>query len=230
MIVKDDLIFDVGMHNGDDTDYYLRKGFRVVGIDANPALCGFCEARFRDEIQDGRLTVLNIGVGPEAGKLPFHINQRETQVSTFSSTLPDGDWEVIEASVVRLSDVMEEHGIPAYAKIDIEHYDHLVLDELSARTIQPKYISAEAHTLETFSALRRMGYQWFKLVRGESVPDLFGKHPIRTRDGRMCPFEFQPLSTGPFGEDLPGEWMSPEHLLEELTRIGPGWIDIHARA
>ena len=32
------LIYDVGMHNGDDTAYYLRRGFRVVAIEPNPAL------------------------------------------------------------------------------------------------------------------------------------------------------------------------------------------------
>ncbi len=31
-----DLIFDVGMNNGDDTDFDLAKGFRVVAIEANP--------------------------------------------------------------------------------------------------------------------------------------------------------------------------------------------------
>jgi hypothetical protein len=29
------LVYDVGMFNGDDTAYYLKKGFRVVGIEAN---------------------------------------------------------------------------------------------------------------------------------------------------------------------------------------------------
>ena len=35
---EQDLIYDVGMHNGDDTAYYLHKGFRVIAIDANPAM------------------------------------------------------------------------------------------------------------------------------------------------------------------------------------------------
>ena len=33
-----DLIYDVGMHNGSDTAYYLHKGFRVLAIEANPVL------------------------------------------------------------------------------------------------------------------------------------------------------------------------------------------------
>ena len=40
--MDDDLIFDVGLHHGDDAAYYLSKGFRVVGIEANPQLAERC--------------------------------------------------------------------------------------------------------------------------------------------------------------------------------------------
>ena len=33
-----DLIMDVGMHRGEDAEFYLKKGFRVVGVEANPEL------------------------------------------------------------------------------------------------------------------------------------------------------------------------------------------------
>ena len=33
------VIFDLGMHNGDDTAFYLSRGFNVVALEANPALC-----------------------------------------------------------------------------------------------------------------------------------------------------------------------------------------------
>ena len=28
----DDLIYDVGMHKGEDTEFYLSKGFRVIAL------------------------------------------------------------------------------------------------------------------------------------------------------------------------------------------------------
>lgn len=34
----ENLIFDAGAHRGDDTDFYLGKGFRVVAAEANPIL------------------------------------------------------------------------------------------------------------------------------------------------------------------------------------------------
>ena len=57
---QEDLVFDLGMHDGTDTEYYLKKGFRVVGVDANPRLTNSVRERFRSEIADKRLFVENI--------------------------------------------------------------------------------------------------------------------------------------------------------------------------
>ena len=37
-MIHNDLIFDLGFHNGDDTAYYLERGYRVLGVDANPSV------------------------------------------------------------------------------------------------------------------------------------------------------------------------------------------------
>ena len=49
------LVYDVGMHRGDDTAYYLHKGFRVVGVEANPAMADHLRGRFKSEIATGAL-------------------------------------------------------------------------------------------------------------------------------------------------------------------------------
>jgi hypothetical protein len=36
-------------------------------------------------------------------------------------------------------------------------------------------------------------------------------------------------SAGPFGEDIPGEWVSADAIFVHLKRYGLGWKDIHAR-
>src|SRR5260370_42593606 len=53
-----DLIYDVGMHEGEDTDFYLKKGFRVIGFEADPDLIERCRNRFSREIGEGRLTLV----------------------------------------------------------------------------------------------------------------------------------------------------------------------------
>lgn len=35
--MKSDRIFDIGMHRGEGTRFYLAKGFRVVAVEANRA-------------------------------------------------------------------------------------------------------------------------------------------------------------------------------------------------
>ena len=53
-----DLIYDAGMHMGEDTEYYLEKNFRVIGFEANPELVQICRDKFADYITNGRLVIL----------------------------------------------------------------------------------------------------------------------------------------------------------------------------
>jgi hypothetical protein len=48
------LVYDVGMNNGDDTAHYLECGYRVVAIEADPLLVR--NARQRFETNFGRPT------------------------------------------------------------------------------------------------------------------------------------------------------------------------------
>jgi len=63
-----DLIFDVGMNNGDDAAFYLECGFRVVAVEANEAFCGQVAARFPEAVRDGRLVIQNVAVRENLAK------------------------------------------------------------------------------------------------------------------------------------------------------------------
>ena len=77
------LIYDVGMHNGDDTAYYLWRGFRVVAIEPNPELVATAANRFRREIEAGYLKILNVGIAAEEGELPFWVCQTDLHLGSF---------------------------------------------------------------------------------------------------------------------------------------------------
>ncbi len=49
---RDAIVYDIGANNGDDTDYYLKKGLRVMAIEANPVLAAGIAHRFSDSITD----------------------------------------------------------------------------------------------------------------------------------------------------------------------------------
>ena len=68
------LIFDLGMNNGDDTDYYLKLGYDVVALEANPALCAKASERFADAVEQGRLTIVHAAIWEHSGETSFLVN------------------------------------------------------------------------------------------------------------------------------------------------------------
>src|SRR5271165_1668340 len=77
------LIYDVGMNNGDDSAYYLRNGFDVIAIEANPVFVQHAQTRFAKEISDGRLTVLEVGIAEGEGEATFWICDDNLDWSSF---------------------------------------------------------------------------------------------------------------------------------------------------
>ena len=226
------------MNNGDDCEYYLAKGFRVVAVEANPQLCQVAAKRFETEISQNRLSILNLGVGSAAGRLPFYIHSGNSVLSTFvpfeerigyAATLSPGEYEVIDVEVRRLSDIVNFFGPPEYVKIDVEGFDAVCLRDLDRHDIYPPFLSAEAHSVETFCNLVAMGYSKFKVVAGERVAADFADLPIHLNDGGIGRFSFKHHSAGPFGEDIPGDWMTRETIAERWSRDGGGWFDLHVR-
>ena len=60
--MEQDLVFDIGLNNGDDAAYYLHLGDKVVGVEANPVLADQCRQRFENEIRQQRMTVITSGI------------------------------------------------------------------------------------------------------------------------------------------------------------------------
>lgn len=229
-MVSAPIVYDVGLNNGDDTEYYLRKGYGVVAIEANPLLCRAAELRFAKEIAEGRCVILNIGVAEEPGILNFFLNTRDSITSTFvPQRNDDGRYEVMPMRVERLSQIIRQYGEPHFVKIDVEGMDFIVLRELFRAGQRPFGISAEAHSIDVFCVLVSMGYDEFRLVQSGEVSRTFANHEIRLLDGRLERFAFQHNSSGPFGEDLPGPWLTKEALMVQLCGRAETWQDIHAR-
>jgi FkbM family methyltransferase len=164
-----DLIFDVGVNNGDDTAYYLSSGFRVVGIEANPEMIAVCEKRFREELKDGRLTLLNIAIADEDGAAEFHISEGNRAV--WSSLDPHLAARTglstrrVRVPARRFRGLLQEFGVPYYLKVDIEGADYLCLRDIDS-TLAPQYISFEASEgrIENLLWLAHAGYSRFKLI------------------------------------------------------------------
>jgi FkbM family methyltransferase len=81
-VVDRSLIFDVGCNDGQDSDFYLKKGFRVVAVEANPALCERLRERFAKEIAEGRFVLVEEAIAEQEGEVEFYLNEKENIRST----------------------------------------------------------------------------------------------------------------------------------------------------
>jgi FkbM family methyltransferase len=172
--MRDDLIFDVGAHNGDDSGYYLEKGYRVVAVEANPLLAQSITERFEAAIQTGRLTVLNVGIADRSGTLPFWVNADNSVWSSFDRELGGrhgSRCHPVDIECVPLDALIRQYGVPHYLKIDIEGYDRICLDALHPSKC-PRYLSCElTHSNPLIDRLYELGYRQFKLVNQSTYTD-----------------------------------------------------------
>ena len=173
-MIHSDLIFDLGFHNGDDTAYYLTRGYRVLGVDANPAVMESGHGRFEKQIAEGRLVLRNVGVAGTSSTLHFYVNEADSKLSSFDRSLAarHGD-PCLEVPVpcVTLLDLFQEHGVPHYLKVDLEGYDELCARALIGAAELPPFVSLElfmGDDVAILEALQSAGYSRFKLIHGVS--------------------------------------------------------------
>lgn len=225
--MRDKLIFDVGAHKGEDTEFYLKKGFSVVAIEAMPEFCSLLERRFKPSIDGGQLKVLNVAITETGGKTDFYIDK---SVSVWGTTKPDwvsrnaslgaGKTTKISVKARTLADVIKEHGAPWYCKIDIEGNDLEALKSLADCPDLPQYISIESEKrdwsrlMDEFVTFNKLGYSRFKVVDQTLVP---------LQVSPNCDHTFEDGSSGLFGEELPGSWLALPEAVEAYRHIFRGY-------
>ena len=223
LTMQSDLIYDVGAHRGEDAEFYLLKGFRVVAIEAVPALCDDIRTRLRSYLASGQLILINATITDRAGPVTFFVNRTVSVFGTVCENwakrneLFGAPSDKVSVSGLPFNDLVAQYGIPYYLKIDIEGSDILCLRALQSFTSRPKYVSIESATIrwvdaiEEFSVLRGLGYSRFKLIQQREVPKQ--RCPNPPAEGRYVDHRFEKGSSGLFGSELPGEWMSEREAL-----------------
>jgi FkbM family methyltransferase len=134
-----DLAFDIGSHVGDRIGSFRRLGVRVVALEPQPLCAQAIRAIYAG---DRDVVLVESACGAEPGKLTLRINSANPTVSTASSDFiraadGAGGWEgqvwdkAIEVPCTTLDALVAEHGMPAFAKIDVEGFEDTVLAGLS---------------------------------------------------------------------------------------------------
>jgi len=262
------LIYDVGAHKGEDTEFYLKKGFSVVAIEANPALYLALAKKFEEFINNGRLVLLNLAISDHSDEVTLFVSDKSDWGTT------DPEWakrnqglgfpsRPISVKSERFETILQRHGIPYFLKVDIEGADLLCLHALKGFDLKPKFVSIESDKVSwkklnaELSVLQSLGYSRFKAVNQGYVPHQ--QQPNPPREGVFVSHGFEEGSSGLFGEEAPGLWMSRaivtvkyclifaryrlfgdntfgSRILLKLSkqfppclRLRPSWYDTHAK-
>ena len=225
------IVYDLGAHNGSNIPYYLLKADLVIAVEANPILCKQIQERFSEEIAAGQLVVENCVLNVERSPaiVPFFIHKIHDFLSQFPC--PDqsifDQFDQVDLPSKTILDLIDQYGSPYYIKIDIKHYDQVILRQLFEHQIFPPYLSAESHSIDIFCLLVALGgYEAFKLVDGETVVTKYFDYPILTQTGSQL-YSFPYHSAGPFGNDIRGDWMTKDNFARVLMFAELGWKDIH---
>lgn len=242
---NNDLIFDLGFHNGEDSNFYLAKGFRVVAVEANPDLYKAGTLSFRNEIAAGRLILLHKAISDKHGKVNFYVHGSKTEWSSCLKMMAESDGSTascVKVDSICMKDLFDEYGVPHYLKVDVEGCDSLVGKQVAEYNEKPQFISFETSRKDypgIFSYLYVAGYKRFQLINQANHPRR--SKPSFSREGNDINYTFGEYSSGYFGEDLEeNKWMTFDEaitryiLYKELKRIdnvelGLGWVDVHAR-
>lgn len=212
------LIIDVGMHIGRDTEFYLKKGFDVIAIEANPTLVEHARSHFSDYLANGRLIIYDVAIAGYTGEIDFYINDNHDDWGTISKEFAQRNERfnttnsLIKVPCTTFQNILSNHEIPHYLKIDIEGADTLCLEALTNFEDKPKYISIEAgltsseETLNELSMLWNLGYKRFKIVN-QALHSCV-KCPNPPLEGVFIDYHFNGTCSGLFGKETPGEWMS----------------------
>ena len=234
----DDLIFDIGLHDGSDTAFYLEKGFRVVALEANEKLVDSANRRFAREIKSGRLVVVDSAISDREGTIDFYVSAAKDDWSSIYEVFGNraGDATVVKVEAVTLGTLFKRFGVPYYLKIDVEGVDNAVISSLLTETERPSFASVELSSFDSICSLRCSGYDRFQLANQNL--NWMNAPPRIAREGKLVEWSFSANSSGCFGLEMPGKWVDVEtcadlylgvwNRLRNHPQLFNGWFDIHA--
>jgi FkbM family methyltransferase len=174
-----DLAFDIGSHVGDRISSFRRLGARVVALEPQP---GPARAIRLIHGRDPDVTLIEAACGDSEGSLTLRINSANPTVSTASEAFVGAArdaqgwreqvWDrEIAVPCTTLDKLICAHGMPAFAKIDVEGFEAHVLAGLTKAipVISFEFTTIQREVAEACLAiLETLGRYRFNVALGES--------------------------------------------------------------
>jgi FkbM family methyltransferase len=130
-----DLVFDIGAHAGNRVRAFAALGCQVVAVEPQPDFGRLLRALYR---RSPRIVVVESAVADVPGRRSLSVSERTPTVTTLAAGWrdaragdPDFDrvqWNRrIEVDTTTLDRLIEQFGVPAFVKIDVEGSEPAVL-------------------------------------------------------------------------------------------------------
>jgi FkbM family methyltransferase len=226
------LILDFGMHEGEDTEFYLACGADVIAFEANGSLVERNSRTFATAIENGRLKIVaGAIVAPDftGSEQTFYTDRSRSVWGTTSSewarrnaTL-GSNIAAVTVPAIDLKAILSDAPDILYAKIDIEGADRFVLDTIRLVGTKPQYLSIESDKVALQSVvweiegLQQLGYTRFAAVQQAIVPG--SSVSGRTFDGAPLHFRFRKHASGPFGPYLQQDFKTAGEVIDQYRSI-----------
>jgi FkbM family methyltransferase len=155
-VQEGDLVFDIGSHVGDRIASFRRLGCRVVAVEPQPRLVRILR-RFYGRDPDVAIEPMAIAAAP--GRIELFVNLDNASLTTASSGFVAAasaapGWrgerwpDRLVVPTITFDQLIERHGEPIFAKIDVEGFEAEALAGLSR--------PLEAFSFEFTTILRRV--------------------------------------------------------------------------
>lgn len=133
-IGHNDLCFDVGANVGNRVSTFLDIGTKVVAVEPQESCCRILKNKFGNKIE-----IISKGLGESECVKDFYVSDAST-ISSFSvewinlvkeNRFKEYNWDkIIKIEITTLDKLIEQYGVPAFIKIDVEGYESDVLKGL----------------------------------------------------------------------------------------------------
>lgn len=185
LIKREDLCFDVGANVGYYTDLFLRLGATVVAIEPQNENMQILQKKFGD---NRKVKLIGKGLDERGGQRELLICDTSSDTSSMSQKwisvvresgrLLKNTWDrTQQVDVTTLDLLIQEYGVPAFMKIDVEGFEFNVLKGLSVPIdlisfeFTPEYLEPTHRCISYLNELGKVKFNYSIDPRGFALSD-----------------------------------------------------------